>query len=67
MKYRALLFDLDGTLLKTDKTISKHTLNSIEECKKTDGLYESVKQKQGGYYANKMVAFVRYTFQLQKL
>lgn len=29
-----LLFDLDGTLLRSDKTISQRTLNALEECRK---------------------------------
>lgn len=31
---RILLFDLDGTLLKDDKTISEHTLRTLGKCKK---------------------------------
>ena len=30
---RILLFDLDGTLLRNDKTISKYTLNTLSKCK----------------------------------
>ena len=30
---KILLFDLDGTLLGSDKSISPLTLNSIEKCK----------------------------------
>lgn len=30
---RILLFDLDGTLLKNDKTISEYTLNILSKCK----------------------------------
>ena len=30
MEYRCLLFDLDGTLLRSDKTISPHTLRALE-------------------------------------
>lgn len=31
---RLLLFDLDGTLLRSDKTISKVTWNALQECRK---------------------------------
>lgn len=31
--YRLLLFDLDGTLLQSDKTISKRTLSAIKRCR----------------------------------
>lgn len=30
---KILIFDLDGTLLRDDKTISEHTLNTLSECK----------------------------------
>lgn len=33
MRYKLLLFDLDGTLLKSDKTISEHTLSVLNECR----------------------------------
>lgn len=33
MDYKLLLFDLDGTLLQSDKTISKRTLSSLNKCK----------------------------------
>lgn len=33
MEYKVLLFDLDGTLLQTDKTISKPTLDALKECR----------------------------------
>jgi len=32
--YKLLLFDLDGTLLRSDKTISKKTLKAIQDCRK---------------------------------
>ena len=31
--YRLLLFDLDGTLLQSDKTISKRTLEALKQCR----------------------------------
>lgn len=31
-KYKLLLFDLDGTLLNNDKTISKRTLSALKRC-----------------------------------
>ena len=33
MQYRLLLFDLDGTLLRNDKTISERTLCVLEKCR----------------------------------
>lgn len=33
MRYKLLLFDLDGTLLKSDKTISEHTLSVLNKCR----------------------------------
>ncbi len=32
--YKLLLFDLDGTLLRSDKTISAHTLDALRECRR---------------------------------
>lgn len=32
-KYRLLLFDLDGTLLQSDKTISNRTLSALKQCR----------------------------------
>lgn len=34
MNCKLLLFDLDGTLLQTDKTISKQTIQMLENCRK---------------------------------
>ena len=34
MNCKLLLFDLDGTLLQTDKTISKQTMQKLEDCRK---------------------------------
>lgn len=33
MDYRCLLFDLDGTLLRSDKSISSRTLRTLETCR----------------------------------
>ena len=33
VSYRLLLFDLDGTLLQSDKTISKKTLSVLNQCR----------------------------------
>lgn len=33
MQYKLLLFDLDGTLLKSNKTISAHTLSILNKCR----------------------------------
>lgn len=35
---KILLFDLDGTLLRNDKTISEYTLKILSECRKRDHL-----------------------------
>lgn len=34
MNCKLLLFDLDGTLLQTDKTVSKQTMQKLEDCRK---------------------------------
>lgn len=46
MKYRMLLFDLDGTLLRSDKTISAPTLNALNHCRKM-GLLIGVATSRG--------------------
>lgn len=33
MNYKLLLFDLDGTLLRSDKTISTYTLQTLQKCR----------------------------------
>lgn len=33
MTYRRMLFDLDGTLLRSDKTISEETLKILQKCR----------------------------------
>ena len=33
MDYKILLFDLDGTLLRRNKTISEHTLEVLRKCR----------------------------------
>lgn len=33
MEYKLLLFDLDGTLLRSDKSISEHTLSVLHRCR----------------------------------
>lgn len=33
MDKKVLLFDLDGTLLRSDKTISERTLLALEKCR----------------------------------
>ena len=32
-KKRILIFDLDGTLLRNDKTLSEYTLKTLSKCK----------------------------------
>ena len=34
MSIKAIVFDLDRTLLRTDKTISPYTVDVLKECKK---------------------------------
>lgn len=34
MECKLLLFDLDGTLLRSDKSISEHTLSVLHKCRK---------------------------------
>ena len=34
MNYKLLLFDLDGTLLRSDKTISTYTLQTLQKSEK---------------------------------
>ncbi len=43
---RLLLFDLDGTLLCSDKTISKRTLKALQECRKK-GILTGVSTSRG--------------------
>jgi hydroxymethylpyrimidine pyrophosphatase-like HAD family hydrolase len=31
--YKAVIFDLDGTLIHTDQTVSDRTLNAIDKCR----------------------------------
>lgn len=33
MKYKMLIFDLDGTLLRSDKTVSEYTLEILKKCR----------------------------------
>ena len=35
-KCKLLLFDLDGTLLQSDKTISTRTLSALKKCREKD-------------------------------
>ena len=46
MKSRLLLFDLDGTLLRSDKTISKATLQALEQCRKK-GIWIGISTSRG--------------------
>lgn len=36
MKFKLLLFDLDGTLLQSDKTILKVTMQELEKCREQE-------------------------------
>lgn len=44
---KLLLFDLDGTLLRSDKTISQTTLQALRECRK-DGIAEYLRKEEKG-------------------
>lgn len=44
---KLLLFDLDGTLLCSDKTISQRTLQALRECRK-DGIAEYLIKAEKG-------------------
>ena len=44
--YKLLLFDLDGTLLRSDKTISRKTLKALQECRK-NGILIGVSTSRG--------------------
>lgn len=46
LKYRMLLFDLDGTLLRSDKTISGYTLENLNRCRQL-GLLIGVATSRG--------------------
>ena len=46
MDCKLLLFDLDGTLLRSDKTISKRTLAALLECRK-QGIWIGVSTSRG--------------------
>ncbi|MFR5800036.1 MAG: HAD family hydrolase, partial [Oscillospiraceae bacterium] len=35
-KFKLLLFDLDGTLLQSEKTISTRTLSALKKCREND-------------------------------
>gem|GEM_PF-6972662 len=39
-KCKLLLFDLDGTLLQSDKTISTRTLSALKKCRGNDNKRE---------------------------
>lgn len=57
MKHKLLLFDLDGTLLKSDKTISENTLRVIGECRKRGlliGVSTSRSEKNSMTYVAKL-------------
>lgn len=53
--YKLLLFDLDGTLLRSDKTISRATLKVLQECRKK-GLLIGVSTSRG---AQNTVSFTK--------
>lgn len=44
---KLLLFDLDGTLLRSDKTISQTTLKALQECREK-GILIGVSTSRGG-------------------
>jgi len=53
--YKLLLFDLDGTLLRSDKTISQATLKAIQECRK-NGILIGVSTSRGEQNALSFIA-----------
>ncbi len=55
---RLLLFDLDGTLLRSDKTISRATLDALERCRER-GLLLGVSTSRGEQNALPFVARLR--------
>lgn len=58
MNYRCLLFDLDGTLLRSDKTISARTLRALELCRKR-GLLIGICTNRGENRARPFLKAVR--------
>ena len=54
-QYKLLLFDLDGTLLRSDKTISENTLQTLKKCRK-NGILTGVSTSRGEQNA---LSFIR--------
>lgn len=55
--YKLLLFDLDGTLLRSDKSISDHTINVLEQCRQRGmliGVSTSRSEKNSLQYLTKL-------------
>lgn len=44
-KCKLLLFDLDGTLLQSDKTISTRTLSALKKCRGMGNAIDEVKER----------------------
>lgn len=56
-KCKLLLFDLDGTLLQSDKTISKRTLSALKQCREKAiliGVSTSRSEKNSLVYLNEL-------------
>lgn len=56
--YKLILMDLDGTLLRSDKTISNYTLSVIEKCKAVEMLI-GISTARGESNAQKFLTAVR--------
>ena len=57
-KCKLLLFDLDGTLLQSDKTMSSKTLLALKKCKENDiliGVSTSRSEQNSLVYLNELM------------
>ena len=55
---KLLLFDLDGTLLQSDKTISKRTLSVLKQCREKGiliGVSTSRSEQNSLVYLNELI------------
>ena len=58
MKYQLAIFDLDGTLLQSDKTISKRTLYALKQCREKGiliGVSTSRSEQNSLVYLNELM------------
>ena len=59
-KCKLLLFDLDGTLLQSDKTISTRTLSALKKCRGNDiliGVSTSRSEQNSLVFLNELMVF----------